>query len=412
MKERVLNAENPDKELERISKEFIDFQRNITDQKLGALNDEFSHLDKLISLCRFDWEQFFGLFDSSVNLSAHRYKPNFSPVDGKKAVPSLMDLYFILATLTLQRGIETNTAALMERLNPSKADDFKPKLNKLLIRMDKLLNTQITPELILNILKAIKEDPFLSPDVDTEKPNYLEDYKKRLSNHFNKIRDRIQRERNENAIEQDLQSMLGGADLLRIEGYSDEQNQRLNAKKLNSFSHVKPIRILKSFAVAKFEKLLRDQIKRLLAEGFFDNRSFLSKLSDNYYKCEKTIENIASFEEFLKENQHAGLPALEKYLNKQEQGANMKQPINKIVDNINLQAKNIIEQETTSYYRLASMLQEIIQDHKKRTPELIGNIKTIAGNNNQEFMGQIVAGYNATVKFIRIMKRFTILQQK
>ena len=86
--------------------------------------------------------------------------------------------------------------------------------------------------------------------------------------------------------------------------------------------------------------------------------------------------------------------------------------LNKLVDQINGRANKLIEEGTNLFYNLANMLLDVINDYKQQAPVHVTNMKVIAGAKNREFIGALVQEYNESIKFIRVMKNFTVLRSQ
>ncbi|MFP4363020.1 MAG: DUF5312 family protein [Spirochaetia bacterium] len=412
MNKRVLNSSKTDQEIQALSREFSDFVRIFSEPELKAANTELQEMERLIALCRHDWEKTLAYFDASIKLSNPNFKPKFSPTPGKQVLPEILDLYYILGPFRIDNNVEQNLIYLLQRISASQSPEYAGRLKKLVANIRKILNKRLTPQHILAIIRAISDNPYLTPKTDTEVKDFVAPMKDRLTKEFNNARERINREKSESEIEKDLNSLFGEADLLVVGGYNSELNRVLQAKGLASFSQVKALQILKSYVVAKFEKLLKDPIKKIIIEGFFEDKQKLNIMSNTYYRCEKSKDRLDMFEESITSDNRVSVPAIQKQLKQASKGKDVSSVVDKMVETIDNRAKEIVSEETNMYYALANYISEIINDYKKSTPELVSNIRTIGGNHNREMMNNILKGYNDTIKFLRVMSHFTILKQQ
>jgi len=410
IQERILNSVSPESELKLIGNEFQSIIKLFSTPEFGNFDIEYNQLEKLKSLCSLDYEKILNLFDSKLRLSSPKYKPSFSPVPAEDIINDILDIYYLIWGFEISLGIEKNLLLLLERFKKTNTEEFKFGIKKIINRLQQLLKKHLSPTTLLFLIRAIKEDPFFTPPVDKEMHFYLETYKKKLTDQFQHIRDRIMRERREDAIAQDLKSLFGNAELLKVQGYSEEFNDILSEDGFETFKYIKPLMIVKSFSVGKFERNIRENVNKLIVEGYFESEAFQNKLSNLYYTCEKIMNGIIEFEEELTGESKSSIKSMEKYIHLYHTGKNVAPLLNRVIQSVNSKAFSIIDNTTNLFYKLASIILEIVNDYKQNTPSYISNLKVIGGVNNREFMGNVVKDYNDLIKFVRIMKNFIILE--
>ncbi|NOY09756.1 MAG: hypothetical protein GXP33_13045 [Spirochaetes bacterium] len=409
IRERVLNSISPESELKLIGHEFMNILKLFSAPEFNRIDIEYKQLEKLLSICKIDYEKILNRFDPKLRLLQLNYKPSFSPVPEEDVINEILDIYYVIWGLELSFGVENNLSLLLERLNKSNADELKYKINKTINRMQQLLNKHLAPTTLLFLIRAIKKDPFYAPEADKEMQHYLDKYITKLTERFQHSRDLIIRERRENAIEQDLKALFGEAELLTAEGYNEEYSGILNDEGFDSFKYIKPLMIVKSFVVAKFEKNMRENVNKIIIEGYFESESFQNRLSNLYYGCDKIMNEIIGFEEEFTGENKISVRTIQSYLKSYHSGKNVTSLLNRVVQSANSKAFSIIDDTTNLFYRLASTLLEIINDYKQNTPTFISNLKVIGGIKNREFIGNLVKDYNDLIKFVRIMKNFIII---
>lgn len=409
MLKRVNAASSPDAELRAIAAEFDELMKALDDPNVLAVEAELHQLDRLAEICRHDAERFLALFDPRVNVANSEYKPSFKTVEGDQVLPELLDLYYILADFQIDLGIDRNLTLLLDRISPA-GQSQSGKMGRIVQRCSRIFRRQLTPQHLLNLIRLIKGDPYFVPKVDREHRSYTAAYKKRLTTQFRKDRDRIVRERNEHALENDIKSLFGDAELLHLDGYNDQENAALQRAGHATFTQIKPLRILKSFTLAKFERTIRDDLKRIIVEGFFENKQFQSSISSIYHQCDHSYERILAFEEELNGSGRHSVTLLRRYLHEKKRQSNVSEIVARIVEAVDKDAKELVESETNRYFTLGSLMLDVVNDYKRRTPELVSNIKAIGGQQNRELLGAIASGYNDVVRLVRIMKHFTIIR--
>lgn len=413
MQERIRAAMDADEESEAISREFQSFMKVLESTEIRMLDSELMDMERLVDLCRHDYERLVGLFDPGVNFDNPKYKPEFQSASGESVAPELIDFYYISSGFVFTTRMEESLAILLERVSirDSDLEEQRRKLKKYLASLNRILGHQLSSEVLLALLRAIKADPGFMPDTARFKTSFLEAYKSRVFVQFQKDKERILRERHEDAISQDIKGLFGEMEILEVEGYNDRNSALLAKESPDSFTFVKPMRILKTFVESIFEPRLKDNIKRVLVEGYFDNKTFQNNLANVFYQCEHSTERFSAFEEELIGNGRVSVIALKRYIEESRRGKDVQVFLGKFADTVNGHARDILENETNLFNMLSDALYDILADFKRSSPELITNIRTLGAGKNKDLMLTIGNGYAAIQRLIKIMRNFAIVRQ-
>lgn len=208
----------------------------------------------------------------------------------------------------------------------------------------------------------------------------------------------------------DLSSVFRNAELLELESYNEGTSNLLLQNDLEGFTHVKAMQIVKSFILMKFENDLKDVIKRILVDGFFEDRMFQQSMSASVFECENALSVIAQFERGLQNDEKLSVREVKKNLQLLKLGKNVAGRLNKLVDAINTKAGEIVETATNSYYKLHTIMGEVLNDYKLRAPVRVSNIKVLGGSNNSEMIKLLLDRQSDIDRFVNIMKHFTVVQ--
>ena len=411
MSERLQQALKPDEELEAIAREFQGFIRSLEALGPRAVNADLFEVDRFLDICRYDYERILGLFDPSASLDDPRYRPDFAPVPGEQVLPELLDFYYLIEGFIFSAQLKENVIRLLERRAPGAADSAKrAKIDKLFGQLDKSLTGRLDKELLLALMRSIKGEPFFAPATPRERKDFLDFYRRRLIVQYEKDRERLQREQHESAIAADIDSLFGDIEILEVEGYDDENDAYLRRESPNSFMWIKPVRILKTFIVAVFEPLLKEAVKRILVEGYFDNKNFQNNLANILYQCERSSARIQDFEGQLKGTGRISIVSMKRYIEEMKRGKDIAAFLTRLTDSINARAREIIEDETGLFAMLGDALGDLLSDYRRSSPELVTNIRTLGGGRNREILAQIQVGRDRISVLVKIMRNFTFVK--
>jgi hypothetical protein len=411
LRARVLGAGNPEKELTRIDQELQDFLGNLADPEYYSFDADYTAMQRLIDLTRHSYTHLLSLFSPELDSAAKESAPNFRPAPADDVFPELLDLYYIVAGLELSAGVERNLDFMLERLSREGAEEAKRRTRKVLARLRSLVAQDLSPSLLLALIRSIKQDPEFAPEVISEQHYYLDEFRTRFREHFGKLRERIQWELHESAIQEDLKRLFRGAELLEIEAYSNELAATLQELDYDCFSSVKPLRILKSFVAAHFERTLREPLKRLIVEGKFENRIFQNMFTNTFFGCEALMQRILQVEESLKDTGPLSVKKLRHFLQLYTQGKPVHNIVGKLCDGIEKSLRKLLEEGASLFYNLCVLLLEVIGDSKQKVPEHVANIKSLGGSGNDQYLAALSRGYDSLYLFVKIIKNFTPVRQ-
>ncbi len=410
MRQRALASASPIKELDRMDQEFEQLLEGFSSPQFYSFDLDFMATDRLASLCRHNLGALFNLFEPGFDPAQKGRKPNFQPVQAKKALKDLLDLYFLLAGIQLSEGVEANLFALLERLERERSGAARERVRTVLGRLGKLLERELSSDLLATLIRVIQEDPDASPRVVSEELACLQVIKADLASVYRKEREHLQREINENTIGGDLKTLLGGADPLEVPGYNEALRAQLAARGYDSFSRVKPLAILKSFILAHYERHLRDPLKRLVVEGTFGSKMINLRFNNTFYACEGLAARLRELEESLQTGSLA-TDKLGKFLQMHDQGKPVAPLVSKIVESVEQDVRKLVEEGCAYFYNLNLLVSDLLEDARQKAPALITNVKEIAGRPNKDFLAGIAAAHLSLQLFIKIMRNFTEIRE-
>ncbi|GAB1482511.1 hypothetical protein MASR2M78_13270 [Treponema sp.] len=373
---------------------------------------DLAELERLVDLCRYDYTRLLSAFDSNINIDSLNYKPKFQAVEGTSLGPELLDFYTIVADLRLGNKIVADIALLAERLGGEHAANLQKILPKAASQVNKSLSGVLATHTLSCLIRAVSSQSNFKMPLPEKAPSALDDYKGRLVKHWAEERDRFLREKKESSLGTEILALFGKAPeagLLDLLGYSSQLNTRLQAEVSRSFTWFMPLRLLKTFHARYVFQGFLDASRRLAIEGFFSNAVLRSRLTDAVAKLEKAQSRIAAFEEAAAGNNRGSATALMNALDELLKGKDTIESIERSILSLDGRAEELVVRDVGSLRELAEAVFDVLSDFKKATPELITNIKTLASSKEKALIPSLVSGYNASVRFLKLMKAFMVL---
>jgi len=411
MAERIQSALQPDDEFESIIREFQAFLGSLDALGSRVVNADLFEVERFIDLCKYDYERIVGLFDPSASLDDPRYKPDFTPVSGEQILPEIADFYYLIDGFAFSPRLKESNLRLLEKRQPDSYDEAKRgKIDKLFVQLERTASERLSRDILLALMRVIKGDPNYTPATPREHKDFLETFRKRLVTQFDKDRDRILREQHESTIAADIRNLFGDEDIMAIDGYDEENDSYLRRESPNGFVWIKPLRIIKTFIAVQFEPQLKESIKRILVEGYFDNKAFQNNLANILYQCERSSARIVDFEALLHGSGRISLTAMKRYIEEMRRGKDIASFLGRLVDAINDKAREIVEDEAGIYAMLGDALGDLLSDFRRSSPDIVANIRTLGGGLNREIIAQLQGGRDRILVLAKIMRNFTFVK--
>ncbi len=412
MKSRIENAVIDTDEQKAIGLDFQRFLKSVDDLSLGTLNFELAEVQRFIEICRHDWERTLGFFDPGASIDDPRYRPDFQACAGEQIVPELIDAYYLVSGFSFSDILLAKVMRIFEKHAPATAASQAGKISKLFATLNKILSYRLSSDNLLVMIRLAKQDPIHEPDLGRDRVDYIDEYRKRIVTQYERDRERYLRERHESAVSQDIHDLFGGTEVLVLDGYNEDNDSFLRRESPNGFTHVKPMGILKTFVRGLFDTQIKETVKKILVEGYFDNKSFQNSLANILFQCDRTGGRIDAFEEGLKGNGRVSISSVKRYVEEMRHGKDIMPFLNKIVDEINYRAREICEDETGLFGMLSDVLGELLADYKKPSPDLVTNIRSLGGVRNKELIASIGESRKKSETFVRIMKNFAYIKSQ
>ncbi|MCQ2577310.1 MAG: DUF5312 domain-containing protein [Treponema sp.] len=394
-------------------------QRKVLEQVIRALNSEaFKNMDReilelrqFVDFCHFNFLPILQVFDNNFEAANPSYKPNYREVPVEKMVNALEDLYFQMSSFHLTNAHANAVVALAQilsngNLSDQKAEGYISNIRKISYVLKRIL----TPEHLKAIIQIAKRDLQYDPRSATISGSPRSEFATLLQEHFKADEQRIKTEFQDARIEEELANLFGGNPLSEVLHYDSQANAIVQANTSLSFMWILPMKILKNF----FQMYITDNIKTLLndlvIEGFFSNQNYKSNFSSTVFSALSGMETIEEFEQSFTSGQKNSIAVLESYVKDSAKDQTFYKKLVSMVNEINAEAKKIIQDETSNLYSLYKCLGDILQDAKKPSSEIIENLKVLLmSSRNKDNTAFLERTFPTWKIFFDIMKNYAII---
>jgi hypothetical protein len=273
IKQRLLGSQNIDLDIKKLNNDFEVLIEDLKKQNRKQINQEINELMMLGALATHNFSPFFKKFGFDL-AQIGKVKPRFMHVSGDDVLPDLQDLYFVTGKILFSPLLEKGLYNLVERLSPGQAASNQKKLQKILQKAGHLFQHQCNPHLLLNLIKALKEDPSYTPETLKKDEDYVGEYILELSNKYARDRDRAVREIKEGVLQVDINALFGTGTAASSSSNPITKStiNKIISASIPSFSHIKAFSLLSSFAQSILKNEILPPLKDILAGCLFSKQ--------------------------------------------------------------------------------------------------------------------------------------------
>jgi len=411
-KEEVLSEyQNPDRIYLR--------QRKLLERLLKELNSEgFKRMDldilnlrQLVEFCHYGFIPFLQLFDSNFIPSDFSYKPSYNELQVNKAANLLEDLYYQISGLSINTTTAEAVIALAQlkkggEISETEKNGYIGNLKKI----NYIINKVLQPEKLKTLIRYCKQDLAYEPQVAKYSGSPRQDFANMLQARFDSEEQRIKTEIQDETITDEVNALFSNQYLEEVGSYNQTYNTILQNEAGMAFKWILPLRILKSFlknyVPASSKALLND----IVIEGFFNNPAYKSNFSTVVYSVINAESELQAFEDSFGNDRPNSIAVLESYIKDSKKDKDFYKRLEKMVNNINNEAHNLLQSQCTNLVALYRELGELLADAKKPSSEIISNLKVLMmssrNRDNTNFLEQQYGNWNI---FFEIMKNYVII---
>lgn len=373
------------------SKMFDSFLASISGTKFTDIDLTINKLYAFFDFCQFKFNDFFAHFDPAFKASAGmdtvRDHYNFQNVAGDEVLQDILDLDYLIRGLILdEKFIEALHFLNANRENGGQKE--KAPLKKNLQNFSYLIENKLKKTTLRNLAKLIKQDPFFE-DKMRRRHEYraVADYKLRITDIFNADSKKIAGMQQEQKMASFIEKVFNGIEMSKLNCYTEELNDRIQAVTKLALDWVKPLTIIKTYTNEFFQIKCEPFLRDLIVEGAFEDTIFKSSMSADYHYCKSILDKIEEFESLMDEKNENSLSAIKGYLMRLEAGGDFQHPLSQIVDFLNIHAKELVQDVTRRYANLYKACVLISKEAHKAVPEVISNLRVIliSGRNKEMF---------------------------
>ncbi|MDR2966185.1 MAG: DUF5312 family protein [Treponema sp.] len=196
------------------------------------------------------------------------------------------------------------------------------------------------------------------------------------------------------------------ADLVRLENYTIQLSENFRKRNLDYFFYAEGLNYLKAFMDDFSETELKELCDILIIRGQWTNNHMSREMSESLHRVTECFQPILDLDIVMSEDGSDG-GRLRSAMMRVDRDPTQARYINSILARINAEALEIINEAAQSLIVIGKHLKMLVEDEKKKHPELLINWKELKMYSKEDLDQRMVADYKKINYFIQLMRLCT-----
>ena len=408
-KEVILSSEDSSEAFEEQDKLFARFLGFFHQPEFYQINSVLGRLEQLYDICRFNYFSTLRTFNPDFSSDRDFYDYAIHPLPVNTLEVVFMDLFYICAGFQLTNTVAKAILALASlRYGPESVN--QEMLLSSMKKISYVLRHVLTTDNLQKLIYICKKDILVRPQFAEYSSNALNDFVETLKKQYALDKQRIETEVQDEEVAMETKQLFGNVQLEVLEGYNSEQDTFLRQNSALPFLWITPLQILKTFLTYFLDDKIKTLLNDIVVEGYFNNSTYKSDFSAVVFSALECSERVKTFEDSFGRGHENDIALIRSYVRDGHQDPDFAKKLSHMINQINNQAKSLIQNEITQIVNLSYKLEEIIEDSKTVNPTHISNIKILFySTRNKENANQLESNFPNWKLFLDIMKKYAII---
>lgn len=368
-------------------------------QKIQSIDDLYYKLKVFRQFCLYDYYFILKKFDSSMRENDFSRSPHFEAIDSSYIVEDLKDFVAIVATLPLNESWED----LMLLFKTARGvEPIKPAIwAKIITRLRNVQDSRIFDMLI----QVISKDPFYRTVADEKREQIIEPFLDKIRNEALTCIRNLESQQKNSKIDSILAQIFNSTAVIVLKNYTESGAENYRKKNLGDWDYARPLNYLKAFLVEYVKREVREFADMVLIRGKWSTTPLSQQMSDAFHAMLETSDKITAFDEILAEDKEIGMK-IKTLMPRSERDREAANIIGTLISDANEEAKGYIIDTTRNMITFAKNVKMLLEDHTKKSPEMIINWKELDRFAEHPLQQLGVEVYKKIYLFVTLMQNF------
>ena len=346
---------------------FID---GFTDERTAIIEQRYKELMYFKDFCSYDYYFTLKKFNASLIERDFSVPPQFEKTDGKYIADDIKDFTTLMWNITGN----IDWAPMIKMLKDIRGVEPVPigVWKKIVTRMQHIQATGVFDM----IVRLITQDPDYTPLLNDVSANIVEPFINKFKLETTVALKKLESAATSGKVNELLVKLFNTASVSYLKNYDVENSSALEKKKLAGYLYCDALNYVKGFLTEFVKKDVREYCDLVLVRGAWASTPVSMPMSNAYNDLLSASEAITAFDADLADDGKVGMK-IKTLLPRTQHAPDAAAIINRLVGESNAQAKAYIVKATRDLVTIGKMIRWLIEDEKKKSPEVITNWKEI-----------------------------------
>lgn len=384
---------------EEIKNNLANYMAEFDSEKIAQIDNLYNKLNTFIHFCNFDFYFLLKKFDSNIREKDFSYVPRFETIRAEYVLDDLKDFSIVAWSLPLEEDWSDIHKMLKtyKGVDPIAANVWSKVLQRL-----KVLRNQNIFEMMIQL---ISKDPMYKTKTDTNKERIIEPQLEKIKSTIEMTLKKIELERKNNKVDELLNQIFGTTVIIRLKNYTESTNQSFERYNVAGYQFYQPLNYLKAFLLDYFKKYVREFSDLVLIRGKWVSANLASPMSESYHQLLEISDHITEFDDTLGEDGDIG-QKLKMYIARSSRDLEAQKITKTILREANEKAASLLTDATQNLVIFAKHTKALIEDHDKKSHEMLINWTEIQHFSDRPFKEQGIEIYKKIYLFVTLMQFF------
>ena len=346
---------------------FID---GFTDERTATIEQRYKELMYFKDFCSYDYYFTLKKFNASLIERDFSVPPQFEKIDGKYIADDIKDFTTLMWNITGN----IDWAPMIKMLKDIRGVEPVPigVWKKIVTKMQHIQATGVFDM----IVRLITQDPDYTPLLNDVSANIVEPFINKFKLETTAALKKLESAATNSKVNELLVKLFNTASVSYLKNYIAENSSTLEKKKLAGYLYCDALNYVKGFLIEFVKKDIREYCDLVLVRGAWVSTPVSMPMSNAYNDLLSASEAISAFDDDLADDGKVGMK-IKTLLPRTQHASDAAAIINRLVGESNAQAKAYIVKATRDLVTIGKMIRWLIEDEKKKSPEVITNWKEI-----------------------------------
>jgi len=226
------------------------------------------------------------------------------------------------------------------------------------------------------LIQVISKDPFYKTVSDERREQIIEPFLDKIRNEALGCVKKLESQQQNSKIDSILSQIFNSTAVIVLKNYTESGAENLRKRNLGDYIYARPLNYLKAFLVEYVKREVREYADMVLIRGKWTTTPLSQQMSDAFHAMMDVSDKITAFDEILAEDKEIGIK-IKTLLPRSERDREAASIIHTLISDANEEAKGYIMDTTRNMVTFAKNVKMLLEDHTKKSPEMIINWKEL-----------------------------------